>query len=40
VAEIVYVLLGRERDEAEELYVDLPGTLIYAHEQAHGRSRR
>jgi HTH-type transcriptional regulator/antitoxin HigA len=28
-------LLGRERDEAEELYVDLLGTLIYAYEQAH-----
>ena len=28
-------LIGRERDEAEELYLDLLGTLIYAYEQAH-----
>jgi HTH-type transcriptional regulator / antitoxin HigA len=33
--EVVDDLLGRERDEAEELYVDLLGTLIYAYEQAH-----
>jgi HTH-type transcriptional regulator/antitoxin HigA len=33
--EIVDDLLGRERDEAEELYLDLLGTLIYAYEQAH-----
>jgi hypothetical protein len=33
--EIVDHLLGRERDEAEELYLDLLGTLIYAYEQAH-----
>jgi HTH-type transcriptional regulator/antitoxin HigA len=33
--EIVDDLLGRERDEAEELYLDLLGTLVYAYEQAH-----
>jgi HTH-type transcriptional regulator / antitoxin HigA len=33
--EVVDDLLGRERDEAEELYLDLLGTLIYAYEQAH-----
>jgi len=32
---IVDDLLGRERDEAENLYLDLLGTLIYAYEQAH-----
>jgi HTH-type transcriptional regulator / antitoxin HigA len=32
---IVDDLLGRERDEAEELYLDLLGTLVYAYEQAH-----
>jgi HTH-type transcriptional regulator/antitoxin HigA len=32
---IVDDLLGRERDEAAELYLDLLGTLIYAYEQAH-----
>jgi HTH-type transcriptional regulator/antitoxin HigA len=32
---VVDDLLGRERDEAEELYLDLLGTLIYAYEQAH-----
>jgi len=32
---VVDDLLGRERDEAEELYIDLMGTLIYAYEQAH-----
>src|SRR2546430_16300734 len=32
---VVDDLLGRERDEAEELYVDLLGTLIYSYEQAH-----
>lgn len=31
--EVVDDLLGRERDEAEELYVDLLGALIYAYEQ-------
>jgi hypothetical protein len=33
--EIVDHLVGRERDEAEELYLDLLGTLIYAYELAH-----
>ena len=33
--EVVDDLVGRERDEAEELYLDLLGTLIYAYEQAH-----
>jgi HTH-type transcriptional regulator/antitoxin HigA len=33
--EVVNGLLGRERDEAEELYLDLMGTLIYAYEEAH-----
>lgn len=33
--DVVNQLLGRERDEAEELYLDLLGTLIYAFEQAH-----
>jgi len=33
--EVVDDLLGRERDEAAELYLDLLGTLIYAYEQAH-----
>jgi len=33
--EVVDELLGRERNEAEELYLDLMGTLIYAYEQAH-----
>jgi len=33
--QVVDDLLGRERDEAEELYLDLLGTLIYAYEQAH-----
>ena len=28
-------LTGRERDEAEELYLDLLATLIHAYEQAH-----
>lgn len=28
-------LVGQERDEAEELYLDLLGTLIYAYEQTH-----
>lgn len=32
---VVDDLMGRERDEAEELYLDLLGTLIYAYEQAH-----
>jgi HTH-type transcriptional regulator/antitoxin HigA len=32
---VVDELLGRERDEADELYLDLLGTLIYAYEQAH-----
>ena len=32
---VVDDLLGRERDEAEELYVDVLGTLIHAYEQAH-----
>jgi HTH-type transcriptional regulator/antitoxin HigA len=32
---VVDELVGRERDAAEELYLDLLGTLIYAHEQAH-----
>lgn len=31
--DVVDDLLGRERDEAEELYLDLLGTLIYAYEQ-------
>jgi hypothetical protein len=33
--EVVDALLGRERDEAAELYLDLLGTPIYAYEQAH-----
>jgi HTH-type transcriptional regulator/antitoxin HigA len=33
--QVVDDLLGRERDEAEELYLELLGTLIYAYEQAH-----
>jgi len=33
--EVVDDLLGRERDEAAELYLDLLGTLVYAYEQAH-----
>lgn len=33
--EVVDEFLGRERDEAENLYLDLLGTLIYAYEQAH-----
>jgi HTH-type transcriptional regulator / antitoxin HigA len=32
---VVDELVGRDRDEAEELYLDLLGTLIYAYEQAH-----
>ena len=32
---VVDDLLGRERDEAEALYLDLLATLIYAYEQAH-----
>lgn len=32
---VVDDLMGRERDEAEDLYLDLIGTLIYAYEQAH-----
>jgi HTH-type transcriptional regulator/antitoxin HigA len=32
---VVDDLLGRERDEAEDLYLDLMGTLIYAYELAH-----
>ena len=33
--EVVDDLLGRERDEAQALYLELLGTLIYAYEQAH-----
>jgi HTH-type transcriptional regulator/antitoxin HigA len=33
--EVVDDLVGRKRDEAEELYLDLLGTLIYAYELAH-----
>lgn len=32
---VVDGFIGRERDEAEELYVDLLATLIYAYEQAY-----
>jgi HTH-type transcriptional regulator/antitoxin HigA len=32
---VVDDLLGRERNEAEDLYLDLLGTLVYAYEQAH-----
>jgi len=28
-------LLGRERDEAEELYLDVLGTLVHAYEEEH-----
>lgn len=33
--DVVDDLLGRERGEAEELYLDLLGTLIDAYEQVH-----
>jgi HTH-type transcriptional regulator / antitoxin HigA len=33
--DVVDDLLGRERGDAEELYVDLLGTLIHAYEQVH-----
>jgi HTH-type transcriptional regulator / antitoxin HigA len=33
--DVVDDLLGRERDQAEELYLDLLGTLIYSYEQVH-----
>jgi HTH-type transcriptional regulator/antitoxin HigA len=32
---VVDELVGRKRDEAEELYLDLLGTLIFAYEQVH-----
>jgi len=32
---VVDELLGRERDEAEELYLDVLGTLIHAYEEEH-----
>ena len=32
---VVDDLLGEDRDEAEELYLDLLGTLVYAYELAH-----
>lgn len=32
---VVDELLGRERDEAEELYLDVLGTLIHAYEEVH-----